>query len=236
MDLLSNYFGVTSTVPLRRIVMVMININFKAAASTENKSRYSEENPGKPLNYRSRSCLSTWLSLPPHFFLIVYFLSQSLSFLSSTEFVCKAVADVAFIVDSSGSIGRRNWVKMLQFLKDLVKAFNVGPQKTHIAVVAYSTNANVEFRFNRLTGSAVSEEGYNGLIDRIRFQRGFTFIDKALKLANEQIFSTNFGMRPALPQVWKVYATRTFSFHIVWKGKTVHVVMWYNLRFDQNTY
>ncbi|CAH3037506.1 unnamed protein product [Porites evermanni] len=118
-----------------------------------------------------------------------------------TEFVCKAVADVAFIVDSSGSIGRRNWVKMLQFLKDMVKAFNVGPQKTHIAVVAYSTIAKVEFRFNRLTGSAVSEEGYNGLIDGIRFQRGFTFIDKALKLANEQIFSTNFGMRPALPQI-----------------------------------
>lgn len=90
---------------------------------------------------------------------------------------------------------------MLQFLKDMVKALNVGPQKTHIAVVAYSTKANVEFRFNRLTGSAVSEEGYNGLIDRIRFQRGFTFIDKALKLANEQIFSTNLGMRPALPQV-----------------------------------
>ncbi|KAJ7381074.1 structural constituent of cuticle [Desmophyllum pertusum] len=58
------------------------------------------------------------------------------------KFVCKAVADVAFIVDSSGSIGRRNWVKMLQFLKDMVKAFNVGPDKTHIAVVAYSTGLN----------------------------------------------------------------------------------------------
>ena len=121
---------------------------------------------------------------------------------------------------------------MLKFLKDMVKAFNVGPQNTHIAVVAYSTNAKVEFTFNRLTGSEVSEEGYYGLIDRIRFQRGFTFIDKALKLANEQIFSTSAGMRPALPQVWKVHATRTFPYYIVW---TVHVVMWYNLRFEQNT-
>ena len=125
----------------------------------------------------------------------------SASFLPFAEFVCKAVADVAFIVDSSGSIGRRNWVKMIQFLKDMVKAFNVGPQKTHIAVVAYSTNADVKFRFNRLTGSTVSEEGYYGLINRIRFQRGYTFIDKALKLANKQIFSTNFGMRPAFSQV-----------------------------------
>ena len=121
------------------------------------------------------------------------------------EFVCKAVADVAFIVDSSGSIGRRNWLKMLQFLKDMVKAFNVGPDKTHVAVLAYSTGANVEFRFNRLTGAAVTEEGYYGLIDRIRFQRGYTFIDKALLLADREIFTTAAGMRPELPQVWRTF-------------------------------
>ena len=115
--------------------------------------------------------------------------------------MCKAVADVAFIVDSSGSIGRRNWLKMLQFLKDMVKAFNVGPDKTHVAVLAYSTGAKVEFRFNRLTGSDVTEEGYYDLIDRIRFQRGYTFIDKALLLADAEIFTTASGMRPELPQV-----------------------------------
>ena len=117
------------------------------------------------------------------------------------------MADVGFIVDSSGSIGRRNWIKMLQFLKDMVKAFNVGPDKTHVAVVAYSTGANVEFKFDRLKGSEITEEGYYGLIDRIRFQRGFTFIDKALTLANQQIFTTGSGMRPELPQVWTVLKT-----------------------------
>jgi len=108
---------------------------------------------------------------------------------------------VAFLVDSSGSIGRRNWVKMLQFLKDMVKAFNVGPDKTHIAIVAYSTAANLEFKFDRLKGSQITEAGYNGLIDRIRFQRGFTFIDRALILADQQVFQRSAGMRPELPQV-----------------------------------
>jgi len=69
---------------------------------------------------------------------------------------------VAFLVDSSGSIGRRNWVKMLQFLKDMVKAFNVGPDKTHIAVVAYSSRANLEFKFDRLKGSQITEAGGGG--------------------------------------------------------------------------
>ena len=99
---------------------------------------------------------------------------------------------------------------MLQFVKDMVKAYNVGAQKTHIAVIAYSTGAKVEFKLDRLLGSAVTEEGYYKLIDRIRFQRGYTFIDKALLLANEQIFTTNSGMRPHLPQVLKVFA-RFFS-------------------------
>ena len=83
----------------------------------------------------------------------------------------------------------------------MVKAFNVGPEKTHIAVVAYSTRAIVEFRFNVLAGSAITVEGYYRLIDRIRFQRGFTFIDKALVLAGTDIFTTAFGMRVELPQV-----------------------------------
>ena len=110
---------------------------------------------------------------------------------------------MAFLVDSSGSIGRRNWGKMTQFLKDMVKAFNVGPDKTHIAIVAYSSNAVLEFKFDRLKGSQVTEAGYNRLIDGIRFQRGFTFIDKALMLADERIFQISAGMRSDLPQVRK---------------------------------
>ena len=83
----------------------------------------------------------------------------------------------------------------------MVKAFNVGPDKTHIAAVAYSTRAILEFQFDALTGPAITEEGYYGLIDRIRFQRGYTFIDKALLLADREIFIEAAGMRPELPQV-----------------------------------
>ena len=136
---------------------------------------------------RNRRCFSS------------YVLNQAR--IPSSEFVCNIVADVAVIVDSSGSIGRRNWAKMLDFIKEMVKAFNVGSDKTHIAVVAYSTSAQVEFRFDSLTGSSVTEEGYGRLIDRIRFRRGFTFIDKALLLADREVFTMAAGMRPELPQV-----------------------------------
>lgn len=108
---------------------------------------------------------------------------------------------MAFLVDSSGSIGWQNWVRMLQFLKDMVKVFNVGPYKTHIAIVTFSTTAVLEFRFDRLKGSQVTEAGYYSLIDKIRFQGGATFIDEALILADQQVFIRRAGMRPELPQV-----------------------------------
>ena len=108
---------------------------------------------------------------------------------------------MAFIVDSSGSIGRRRWPLMLNFIKDVINVFNVGPDGTHVAVVAYSTNAKLEFTFNKLSGDQVSAEEYGKLIDKIRFQRGYTYIDKALKVADEEVFTASAGMRSAVPKV-----------------------------------
>ena len=111
---------------------------------------------------------------------------------------------MAFIVDSSGSIGRRRWPQMLNFLKEIINEFNVGPDGTHVAVVAYSTRAVLEFTFNAFSGSDITAENYAKRIDRIRFQRGFTYIDKALKMADEQVFTSSAGMRPSVPKVLKL--------------------------------
>ena len=90
---------------------------------------------------------------------------------------------------------------MLNFLKKVISEFNVGPDGTHVAVVAYSTNSKLEFTFNTLTGAQITAEEYGKLIDNMGFQRGFTYIDKALIMADEQVFTTAAGMRPEVPQV-----------------------------------
>lgn len=126
-------------------------------------------------------------------------LSSGTVFLSG----CKATADVAFLVDSSGSIGRRRWPLMIDFLKKVINVFNVGPDGTHIAVIAYSSNTKLEFTFNALSGAQITADEYGKLIDKIGFQRGFTYIDKALIMADEQVFTTSAGMRPGVSQVTK---------------------------------
>ena len=105
-------------------------------------------------------------------------------------------------MDSSGSIGRRKWPLLLDFLNKVINEFNIGPDGTHVAVVAYSTNPKLEFPFNAVSGDEITAEEYGKRIDRITYQRGYTYIDKALKLTNEQVFVTSAGMRSDVPKVW----------------------------------
>ena len=56
---------------------------------------------------------------------------------------------------------------MLNFLKEVIKKFNVGPDATRVAVVAFSTNPKLEFTFGTLSGADITEETYGQLIDKI---------------------------------------------------------------------
>ena len=112
-------------------------------------------------------------------------------FTFQTDKECSTVADIAFIIDSSGSIGRSNWERMKRFIKSFVSKLDVSPSATHVAAVAYSTNPEVVMRFNGFQGT----DQVNQLIDRMRWQRGFTYTDKALIVANSNLFQTSTGMR-----------------------------------------
>lgn len=119
-------------------------------------------------------------------------------FLSDKE--CRTVVDIAFIIDSSGSIGLTNWERMKRFLKALVSKLDVSPSATQIAAVSYSTNPEVVLRFSGFQGTVQ----VNQLLDRMRFQRGFTYTDKALLLADRILFQTSTGMRLRVPKVSKL--------------------------------
>ena len=138
---------------------------------------------------------------------------------------CKTIVDVAFLIDSSGSIGRRNWKLLLDFIKDSVEAFNVSPSGSHVASISYASRAVLDFRFNTLTGDKLNPVELNKLVDRIKHQRGYTYIDRALLLANKEIFSERGGMRQAVRKVWKCGAPATNSRSLVWPTeiKLAHV-------------
>ena len=104
---------------------------------------------------------------------------------------------MAFVIDSSGSIGPANWERMKQFLKAVVSKLDISPSATRIAVIAYSTEPEVVMLFS----NRQSAEDVNRAFDSMRWQRGFTFTDRALKLTDSDLFQTANGMRPSVPKV-----------------------------------
>ena len=90
---------------------------------------------------------------------------------------------------------------MKRFLKALVSKLDVSPSATHISAVAYSNNPEVVLRFR----NRQSTDEVNSAFDGMRWQRGFTYTDKALLLADGDLFQSANGMRPNVAKVKETF-------------------------------
>lgn len=66
--------------------------------------------------------------------------------------VCRAKADIAILMDSSGSIeysGKGNYQRMRTFVQRLISSFAVGRRLAHISVTLFSTRPQLLFGLNR---------------------------------------------------------------------------------------
>ena len=86
---------------------------------------------------------------------------------------------------------------MKRFLKAIVSKLDVSSAATHISAIAYSNNPVVVYRFN----SRQETDDVNKAFDGMRWQRGFTYTDKALLLADNELFQTGNGMRQGVAKV-----------------------------------
>ena len=122
-------------------------------------------------------------------------ITRKVFFFSDKE--CKPIVDVAFLIDSSGSIGLMNWVKLKRFVKAIIGKLEVSPTGTHVAAIAYSTTPQIVLLFR----NGQSLNNVSKAVDAMSWQRGFTFKDKALMLAETDLFQVASGMRPAVSKV-----------------------------------
>ena len=102
--------------------------------------------------------------------------------------------DLAFLIDSSGSIGRTNYLKEKNFVKEVARSFGVAPGQSQAAMVLYSNSASVKARF----GQYASAEEFGQAVDALPYERGLTRIDKALDVAATEIFP---GARTGVPKI-----------------------------------
>ena len=71
----------------------------------------------------------------------------------------------------------------------------MSPNGSNVGIITYSTEAKVALNFNAFQGDNLTPENVQDLIDDLKPKGGHRFIDKALKLANEQLFTQAAGMR-----------------------------------------
>ncbi|KAL0967290.1 hypothetical protein UPYG_G00250360 [Umbra pygmaea] len=113
--------------------------------------------------------------------------------------VCKgAKADVVFLIDGSWSIGESSFQKVVQFVFNMIGAFDViGPSGMQVSFVQYSDQAKTEFRLNSYSdkGTALAA------LQLIPYRGGNTKTGVALRHVKEKVFTTDHGMRRNVPNV-----------------------------------
>ena len=123
---------------------------------------------------------------------------------------CERIADIGFVVDSSGSM-RRDFSKEKQFVKDLAGTLGIGKGGGNRAgIVTFSYNAELTAKLSdsvssssssSAAGAALSSGGFNALVDKVPFMGYTTRIDKALKLVRKELFEESNGARAGVPKI-----------------------------------
>uniref|UniRef100_A0A8C9ZMP6 Collagen alpha-1(XII) chain n=1 Tax=Sander lucioperca TaxID=283035 RepID=A0A8C9ZMP6_SANLU len=115
--------------------------------------------------------------------------------------VCKcsfsAIADVVFLVDGSWSVGRPNFKYIRNFISAAAGAFQIGEDKTRVAVIQYSTDPRTEFNLNRhFTRPALLRA-----IGSLPYKGGDTMTGDALNYLLKNTFTEAAGARTGFPRV-----------------------------------
>ncbi|XP_015756919.1 PREDICTED: uncharacterized protein LOC107336354 [Acropora digitifera] len=110
------------------------------------------------------------------------------------EILCTKPTDLGILLDSSDATVT-NWQEVLDFANAFVQFFNVSPTGSKIGVITYSTEANLNMDFNSFQGDNLSSDSVRDVINDLKPTKGRRKIYEALKLANEQLFVRDAGMR-----------------------------------------
>lgn len=109
----------------------------------------------------------------------------------STKACQNVEGDIMFLVDSSGSIGLENFIKMKEFMKNLVNKTEVGPDNVQFGIVQFS-DVNMEvLPLNKDGTKAIIWDA----IDKMEYLNQTTYTGKALDFVS-QYFTEKKGARP----------------------------------------
>uniref|UniRef100_A0A8C7KFM2 Collagen alpha-1(XII) chain n=1 Tax=Oncorhynchus kisutch TaxID=8019 RepID=A0A8C7KFM2_ONCKI len=128
--------------------------------------------------------------------LIVYLL-YPIPLSTPPECSVNAIADLVFLVDGSWSVGRENFKHIRSFISAMAGAFDIGEDKTRVAVVQYSTDTRTEFLLNHHSKRGELLRAINTL----PYKGGNTMTGDALDYLLKNIFTEAAGARKGFPKI-----------------------------------
>ncbi|KAK2909653.1 collagen alpha-6(VI) chain-like isoform X2 [Channa argus] len=109
------------------------------------------------------------------------------------------VADIVFLVDSSGSIGDTNFQEVRQFLKRFATSLDIGPDNVRIGLAQYSDDPHQEF----LLKDNLDKQSLLTVFETFTYQGGGTETGKAIDFLLQTYFTEEAGSRASqrVPQI-----------------------------------
>lgn len=116
---------------------------------------------------------------------------------------CIQFADIALLLDCSGSITRNQFRRMLLTIADFLKNFDIGPNTVQVAIVPFNDFIQKPTKLN-------SYSNRRDLIKRLMryadsHTKGGTRTDKALRFMRKRIFKKSNGDRVTAPNIGIVF-------------------------------
>ena len=99
-------------------------------------------------------------------------------------------------MDSSGSI-RNSYSKEKDFVKTVAGKIGISLSGSRAGLVLFGTYAELSIKLNQFDNTA----DFQSAVDQLRLMGSSTRIDRALTVADEQLFSVSNGMRLNVPKV-----------------------------------
>ena len=118
--------------------------------------------------------------------------------------VCNYVlaTDIVFLMDTSSGVGEANFAKMKDFVKNIIRSFDVDNKLTRVSVITFDRDAKLVIKL--LDHNSMSPLLAN--LASIPYSSGpHTRMDKALLLAHSEAFTEKNGARDGVNRVCVVF-------------------------------
>ncbi|XP_055882085.1 serine-rich adhesin for platelets-like isoform X2 [Biomphalaria glabrata] len=107
------------------------------------------------------------------------------------QYICVEQLDLVVILDTSKSVGEKNFQKCIFFLEGVVANLSIAPDSVRVALLRYSDKAQVVSYLN----DDMEKQEKLKAVGSIQYIEGSTYTDLALELTNEEVLSPERGDR-----------------------------------------